>query len=265
MIIDVAIILPGFLLGFMGSAHCLGMCGGIGAALGAANTQRTITLSVGYNLGRVLSYTLLGTIVGAVAHGVSAPVLQSLPQGARWLRTLAGMMVIAMGFYVAGWWRGLMHLEKIGGYLWRRVQPLTKNLLPPKNASAAIALGGLWGLLPCGLVYSSLSWVALNANAAQGALWMAAFGVGTLPAMLAATHGGNYVRRWTQRPLLRCSAALTLIAAGIIAAALPWLHDHAQHDPSLHSHHHGASAHSHNHSVISAPSHSSLTHINAAL
>ncbi len=240
MTFDASILLPAFLLGFMGSTHCLGMCGGISAALGAANERRAFSLSLAYNLGRVLTYTLLGAIVGGMAQSLSQPLLQLLPQSVRWLRTFAGLMVIAMGFYVAGWWRGLAYLETIGGYVWRYVQPLTKNLLPPRRASAALLLGGLWGLLPCGLVYSSLTWAALNADAAHGALWMAAFGAGTLPAMLATTHGGNYLRNWKQRPALRNAAALILIAAGIVAAVMPW--QHALHGHTAQVHQHGAAS-----------------------
>lgn len=250
MNIDTSIILPAFLLGFMGSAHCLGMCGGISAALGAANGRNTFSLSVGYNLGRVVSYAVLGAIVGGATQGLSQPLLQLLPEGARWLRSFAGLMIIAMGFYVAGWWRGLARLESIGGYLWRFVQPLTKKLLPPRHIGAAMMLGGLWGLLPCGLVYSSLTWAALNADATQGALWMAAFGAGTLPAMLVTTHGGSYVKKWSRRPVLRNTAAIALIAAGIVAVVLPWLH--AQHAHSFHADHtvHTSHAeHSHHHST----------------
>lgn len=240
------LVLPAFLLGFMGSAHCLGMCGGISAALGAANARHAFSLSLGYNIGRVLSYTLLGALVGTLAQGLSQPLLQWLPQSARWLRTLAGLMVIAMGFYVAGWWRGLAQLERLGGYVWRRVQPLTTPLLPPKSIGAALLLGELWGFLPCGLVYSSLAWAALSADPIQGAMWMAAFGLGTLPAMLAVTHGGSYLQAWKQRPLLRNAAALALIAAGIVAAAMPWqhAHDHSHQSAPVPAHeHHDHSGH----------------------
>lgn len=250
MTMDASIILPALLLGFMGSAHCLGMCGGISAALGAANTQRTFAFSLSYNLGRVLSYTLLGALIGGMAQGLSQPLLHLLPQSARWLRSFAGLMVIAMGFYVAGWWRGLAQLEKIGAYLWRYVQPLTRPLLPPKSIGAALLLGELWGLLPCGLVYSSLTWSALSADAMRGAVWMAAFGIGTLPAMLATTHGGSYLRKWKQSPALRRTAAIVLIAAGIIAVIMPWQHSHAHtnntdnHTDNMeqmdHAHHHSA-------------------------
>ncbi len=226
-----SIILPAFLLGFMGSAHCLGMCGGISAALGAANAQRRFSLSLAYNIGRLLSYTLLGALVGTLAQGLSQPLLQWLPQGAKGLRSLAGLMVIAMGFYVAGWWRGLARLERLGGYLWRHIQPLTRPLLPPKSAGSALLLGELWGFLPCGLVYSSLTWAAINADAIEGALWMAAFGFGTLPAMLAVAHGGSYVQAWKRRPAIRNAAALALIAAGIIAAVMPWQHASHHHAP----------------------------------
>lgn len=236
MAIDTSIIFPAFLLGFMGSAHCIGMCGGISAALGAVHEGRHITLSIAYNIGRVLSYALLGAIVGTVAQELSQPLLQSLPEGARLLRTFSGVMVIAMGCYVAGWWSGLTQLEKIGSHLWRRVQPLTRPLLPPKNIGAALLLGGLWGLLPCGLVYSSLTWAALSADTGQGALWMAAFGLGTLPAMLATTHSGAYLRTVIRQPAMRRGAAILLIVAGVVAAAMPWLHSHT---PSAdHSHHH---------------------------
>jgi sulfite exporter TauE/SafE len=220
------------------------MCGGIGAALGAANERRRFSLSIGYNVGRVLSYTLLGALVGGLAQSLSQPLLQLLPQSARWLRTLAGLMIIAMGFYVAGWWRGLAQLEKMGAYVWRHVQPLTRSILPPKNMGAALLLGELWGFLPCGLVYSSLTWSALNADAIRGALWMAAFGIGTLPAMLATTYGGSYLRVWKQNPLFRRGAAILLIIAGVIASVMPWRHSHAiLHDHAiLHNH---ASLHDH--------------------
>lgn len=250
MIFDASVILPAFLLGFMGSAHCLGMCGGISAALGAANERQRISLSLGYNIGRILSYTLLGAVVGLLTQGLSQSLLQWLPQAARWLRTLAGLMVIAMGFYVAGWWRGLAQLERVGGYVWRYVQPLTQPLLPPKTVGAALLLGELWGFLPCGLVYSSLTWAALSADPWQGARWMAAFGAGTLPAMLAATHGGSYLRSWTQRPALRVAAALLLIAAGIVASVMPW--QHAQHhatDPSAPHEHMDHTGHMHGYST----------------
>lgn len=246
MMFDVSFVLPAFLLGFMGSTHCLGMCGGISAALGAAGARRSFSLSLAYNIGRVLSYALLGALLGALTQELSQPLLQWLPQSARWLRTLAGLMVIAMGFYVAGWWRGLAQLERVGGYVWRYVQPLTKSLLPPKNVGPALLLGGLWGFLPCGLVYSSLAWAALVADPLRGALWMAAFGAGTLPAMLATTHGSAYLRRWTQRPLLRNAAALILIAGGIVAAVIPW--QHASHDhthPAAPANHHDHTGHVH--------------------
>ncbi len=245
-----SIILPAFLLGLMGSAHCLGMCGGISAALGTANERHTVSLSLAYNVGRVLSYALLGALVGTLAQSLSQPLLQLLPQSSRWLRSLAGLMVIAMGFYVAGWWRGLAQLERIGGYVWRHIQPLTRPLLPPKSIGAALLLGELWGFLPCGLVYSSLTWAALSAEPSVGALWMTAFGLGTLPAMLATTHGSSYLTTWKQRPAVRNGAALALIIAGIVAAIMPWQHNHSlqpghsdqlhQSQPLDHNHDHHA-------------------------
>jgi uncharacterized protein len=231
MAIDGALLGGGFLLGLLGSTHCIGMCGGISATLGAAGGANNPTFSLAYNLGRVLCYTLLGLLVGGSVELFSAPLA---PQIGLSLRTLAGLLTIAMGLYVGGWWNGLTRLEAIGKYLWRYVQPLTRSLLPPRHVGSALALGALWGLLPCGLIYSSLSWAALNGSAFGGAQAMAAFGVGTLPAMLITTHGGSYIRGVTRRPWLRRGGAIALIFFGVSAALLPWwhsahpAHDHAQ-------------------------------------
>ncbi|HEY3698124.1 MAG TPA: sulfite exporter TauE/SafE family protein [Spongiibacteraceae bacterium] len=235
MTIDLALFGSALLLGFVGSTHCVGMCGGISATLGAAGGANNVKLSLSYNVGRVLCYTLLGAIVGGSVELLTIPVTPVLPQIGLWLRSLAGLLVIAMGLYVAGWWSGLTRLEAIGKHLWRHVQPLTRKLLPPRHAGSALLLGALWGLLPCGMVYSSLSWTAMNGTALGGAEWMAAFGIGTLPAMMVTTHGGSYIRDLTRRPRVRKLVAIALIIFGASAAVLPWLHGaHSEHE---HMHH----------------------------
>jgi sulfite exporter TauE/SafE len=219
----------------MSSSHCLGMCGGIGAALGASGTPRAWWFGIAYNVGRIGCYTLLGALAGGAVALLDTGSRAWLPQLGLWLRTLAGLLVIAMGLYISGWWFGLARLEALGDVVWRRVQPLTRTLLPPRNPGAALALGAAWGLLPCGLIYSSLGWAATAGSALRSAELMALFGVGTLPAMLAATLGGQRVRSCLQRPLLRRVAGLLLIALGIATIALPWQHSASAAD---HTHHH---------------------------
>ncbi|EKE86998.1 sulfite exporter TauE/SafE family protein [Idiomarina xiamenensis] len=164
------------LMGLAGAGHCMAMCGGISAAIGL---QQRPALLLCYNLGRITTYTLIGALVGAavlLAAQGSIAVLQGL-------RVLAALFLLALGLYFGGWWFGLNRLERLAQPLWRRIQPLAVRLRGQHGYLGSFAAGMVWGWLPCGLVYSALSWAALSGSAAGGALYMALFGLGTLPAM----------------------------------------------------------------------------------
>ena len=231
-------LLAGFLLGLFGSGHCLGMCGGIGAALGSATRRWPLTLT--YHVGRIGSYCALGALFGLLVASGAGALKPLLPLIGALLRTVAALLVIAMGLYVAGWWLGLTRLEAVGAKLWRHVAPLTRKLLPPPNPGAALLLGALWGLLPCGLIYSSLAWAAASGDGAEAALRMGAFGLGTLPAMAAVSFGGQQLQRRLQRPLLRKVAGVVLIGFGLFALIQVWGHLHGGHaaQPAHESMHH---------------------------
>ncbi len=100
--------------------------------------------------------------------------------------------------------RDLLSLERLGGRLWERLRPLAGRALTLPPALRFAALGLLWGFLPCGLVYSALALSAASGSALAGGATMLAFGLGTLPAMLAVTLAGTaFTRRfsslWTRR------------------------------------------------------------------
>jgi sulfite exporter TauE/SafE len=178
-----------FFIGLVGSGHCLGMCGGISSALSLSSrdqsgvmTTRTLLIPILYNIARLISYMLLGALVG----GFSATIadMASFNQSFVVLRIFAALLMIALGLYLGRWWFGLMVIERAGQVLWRTIAPLANRLLPLKSVWYALPLGFLWGWLPCGLVYSMLTWSAASGSAFAGAMTMAAFGLGTLPAML---------------------------------------------------------------------------------
>ncbi len=98
---------------------------------------------------------------------------------------MAGLFMVLLGLYLGGWWFGLTRLEKIGAGLWRRIEPFARRLLPVHSRSQALVLGLLWGWIPCGLVYSMLIWSVSAGSAVNGAALMLAFGLGTLPNLLA--------------------------------------------------------------------------------
>jgi sulfite exporter TauE/SafE len=130
------------------------------------------------------------------------------------LRSIAGALLILMGFYVARWWMLLTRLETAGQLVWRYIQPLTRTLIPIKTKPQALALGLLWGWLPCGLIYSTLAWVAANGEPALGALTMFCFGLGTLPGVLAAGIFAQQLNRLISHQYFRQFAGVLLIFYG---------------------------------------------------
>ena len=202
-------------IGLLGSAHCIGMCGGITSALSLSIKGRSTTavsgLMLTYHLGRIVSYGLAGLILGTLGWflGDANKTLQMV------LRYVASGMLIAMGFYITGWWKGLMKMEKAGSVLWKFIQPKASALLPVRNVPNAFALGSLWGWLPCGMVYSTLIWSASQGNPVQSSLLMVCFGLGTLPATFLT---GLFARQLTsviQSAITRNIAGLMMIAFGI--------------------------------------------------
>lgn len=223
-----------FLLGLSGAGHCLGMCGGIAAALNLGG-QRSPAITVAYHSGRIASYTLLGALLGFAAASVD---ITAWTIG---LRYLAGILLIGMGLYIANWWRGIAILERGGAKLWQPVQRLSSKWLPLRRWPQGLALGLCWGLMPCGLIYSSLAWAATAQSASTSALMMLLFGLGTLPAMLSTSFGAARVQALLRQRGLKVVIALLLIGSGIWTLYITALHSghdgHAGHDAPAHVHH----------------------------
>lgn len=200
-------------IGFFGSSHCVGMCGGISGALGLAvpGQKPAWPRLIGYSTGRVASYALMGLLVGMLGAYLATDIASGLAP----LRIVAGLMLIAMALYLADWWRGLVWLERGGAVLWRGLQPLSRKLLPVNSTPQAIALGALWGWLPCGLVYSALAFALAQGSGEQAALAMLAFGLGTVPAVLATGAAAARLRTLVQKPGVRLGMALLVFVFGI--------------------------------------------------
>jgi sulfite exporter TauE/SafE len=207
-------LLTAFLAGLLGGAHCIGMCGGIVAAMSFQSGQRQpFRYHVGYNLGRVASYAAAGTIAGLV--GSAAFLSERLLPLQTGLYGLAQVMLILLGLYLAGFSRAVLWLERAGGGLWRRLQPVFGRLLPVRNFPGAVAAGAVWGWLPCGLVYSVLVSALATGDAGWGGLLMLAFGLGTLPNLLAMGWAAERLRAWARHPSVRRVAGLSVALFGI--------------------------------------------------
>lgn len=211
--------LAAVMIGLLGSGHCLVMCGGIASALqmmmpNQSRWQR-LRLQLTLSAGRIFSYALLGALVGWLGYQAMMASSSGVAGLARQvLQLIAGVMLILMALYIAKLSSILTIFEKFGAKLWRYIQPLSKNLLPLNTLPKAFAYGWCWGYLPCGLVYSSLSWSLASGSWLDGALWMAAFGLGTLPALLVAGQAAATLQHWKNQPWVRYSAAVLLIIYG---------------------------------------------------
>lgn len=215
-----------FLLGLFSTIHCVGMCGGIIGALSLSlpveirnNKPRMLMFITTYNIGRILSYSFAGLVAGAIGTGVLASA--GFDQGHAVLRAVGVAMMVAIGLYLAGWLPQLAIVEKIGVPVWKKLEPVGRKLLPVASLPKAMAYGLIWGWLPCGLVYFVLLWALTAGNAMQGALTMLAFGIGTLPTLLATGFMTSWLTRFARSSTARQVVGLLIIAMAIGSLFLP--------------------------------------------
>lgn len=193
-----------FLLGVMTSLHCVAMCGGIGMAqsASAARGGRSIArANLLYNLGRVASYTLTGGLVGALG------TVLSLSDGMK-----AAVQIVAAVFMI------VMAFNLLGEFsLLRRLTPsLPKGLYArfSGKSSSSLALGLMNGLMPCGPLQAMQLYALSTGSAAQGALSMLLFSLGTVPLMLLVGLIAGRMRR-SAAGLLRMASALLVFVMGL--------------------------------------------------
>ncbi|AKH19276.1 sulfite exporter TauE/SafE family protein [Sedimenticola thiotaurini] len=209
-----------FIVGLLGGVHCIGMCGGIVSALtfGLPEAKRSSVLSqlpfqVAYNLGRLISYVIAGAIMGGL--GVLLAGMMPMQLAQQTLLILAGVFMVLLGLYLAGWWMVLNRVERLGGLLWRRLEPISRRLMPVQSPGRAFVIGMLWGWLPCGLVYTMLINAVSAGGALQGAGLMFAFALGTLPNLLAIGLLAGAAARLARSDTARKVAGITVMLFGI--------------------------------------------------
>ena len=211
-----------FLVGLLGGVHCVGMCGGIMSALtlgiqpansSSSNQSKLFPYLISYNLARILSYSIAGIIFGGVGAWITDLVLFN--QAQMFLKIIAGLFLMALGLYLANWWRGLSYVEQLGSNVWKFIEPVAKRFIPIKNIKQAFGAGILWGWLPCGLVYSVLIWSLSSGSAVKGGLLMLSFGLGTLPTLLAVGLFAVSIKRFMQLQIVRVLAGMLVLGFGL--------------------------------------------------
>lgn len=215
-------LISAFLVGLLGGGHCIGMCGGIVSAVSmhlpnqakdAPQQQPKIFFLIAYNAGRILSYTLAGVLAGLI--GASSFFMGHVLPIQHMLYLISSLMLILLGLYLAGFWHGITLIENVGRALWVKLQPYSKRHIPVQNLKQAFVLGGLWGWLPCGLVYSVLIAAIATGSALNGGLLMLAFGLGTLPTLLAMGMTAVKLKTTLQNVWVRRASGLLVLGFGL--------------------------------------------------
>ena len=221
------VVTSAFIAGLMGGAHCAAMCGGIVGIVsrphaGSEPIPRQWRYALAYNGGRIFSYAVAGFLAGALGQG--GLWLRGGPLAQQVMLFFAGVTLLLLALYVAGVTPVARGIEAAGAVVWRRVQPYSRWFLPADSVPRALGLGAIWGWLPCGMVYALLLTAMATADARQGALVMFAFGLGTLPNLMAISLLFGQVRKLSAlRPLRIASGAVIggLGMFGILKAMQP--------------------------------------------
>lgn len=214
---DVTLLVSAMLVGALGGTHCVAMCGGLVGAIAARDAAHRrgglaahAATQAFYHAGRVFTYALLGAAFGVAGTAARLAADLALVQRTIYVAADVFLLMLAASFVVRV--APVLALQRAGSAavapLLRRAQPW----LRVPGTPGRLAMGLVWGLMPCALVYSVLPLALLGGGAWQGALVMIAFGLGTLPNLLA---GGVLLARARSAV---SAVALRYVAAGIIAS-----------------------------------------------
>ncbi len=173
------------------------------------------------NLGRVAGYAIAGGIAGGVGQGIVDVARMEWLGPA--LRFVLGAVMVAIGWSLWSTRRVPLPGARPGIALWNRLRPLQRRLLPADRAWKRMGLGALWGWLPCGLSGTLLVAAWLQADARNGALTMAAFGMGTLPLMVPLAWTGARALQGRHAAATRRWGGAAIIGLGLLTMAAPWL------------------------------------------
>ena len=203
-------ILTAFTIGFLGSFHCIGMCGPIAIALPVPKSSNLsfFTGRVLYNIGRVVTYSFLGFLFGLVGGKIALA-------GAQQVVSIILGVVIIIAVLLPQRYKNIFVQHK---FVQKLAQPLKSNisiLFKKGTLSSLFLIGILNGFLPCGFVYIGLAGSIASGNAISGAAVMMLFGLGTVPAMFAATVFGKFINVGIRTKLRKAIPVFAILLAAV--------------------------------------------------
>lgn len=217
----------GFLMGLLGSVHCIGMCGPLVMALPISHKnsfQKIVALAL-YHIGKITSYTLLGILFGLFG---SQLLIFGLQQN---LSIVIGVTMLLYVLYV--FVLKPKHIQfGVFTRLYNAIAFALSRLFKRNTTSSFLWIGMLNGILPCGMIYLALTSAMATQHIFEGGLLMAFFGLGTVPALVMVALGGQFMgvtfRRKVQNllPVFLFGMGVLLILRGL-NLGIPYISPHA--------------------------------------
>lgn len=223
-----------FLIGLIGSAHCVGMCGPIALALPGSGQVRVrmITGRVLYNLGRVVTYAFLGALIGIAGHQIKLAGYQQV------LSITTGAIILLFAVLpskAGGQLLQLPGLNRIWGY-WQKI---TGRLFRMPGLKSMFLIGLLNGFLPCGLVYAALAGSLITGSIQGGFVYMTLFGLGTFPLMLVTSLLPGVIKHDTRQKLNRLIPIAAMVLGVLfilrgLSLGIPFISPDLSHHSMMH-------------------------------
>ncbi len=226
----ITLFITALIMGAVGTFHCIGMCGPLALALPVVtdnNISRFFSTLL-YNLGRVTTYAILGAVFGMAGSSIAFFGYQ------QWLSVILGILIIIFILLP----KKAFARQNPVMHVFEKIRASLGKLFIRKNYHSVYFIGLLNGLLPCGLVYLAIAGAVSTGSVVKSSLFMAAFGLGTLPVMWSIAFFGGFINLRVRQgikklyPYVMLAMAILLIIRGL-DLNIPYL------SPSVNSRHHG--------------------------
>lgn len=200
-----------FIIGIVGSFHCVGMCGPLALSLPLSNNSFAAKISGAliYNMGRVVTYAVFGLLFGLIGQTAAIFGFQ------QWLSVATGILILLLIIVPQKYKIQSSASSAITQGL-GKLRSSIGRLFSVKNNSALFVIGLLNGLLPCGLVYMALAGAITSGDMGNSILFMASFGLGTLPVMWMVSFFGNYMRVSLRQKIRRAYPYMMTVMACLL-------------------------------------------------
>ncbi len=204
----IQLIVAAFTIGIVGSFHCVGMCGPLAMSLPLQAQQGPKLIgAMLYNFGRIITYSLFGLLFGIIGQSVALFGFQ------QWLSVIAGCIILL--FVILPKYITKNNSTTVLRFF-EKIRTALGNLFFKKSQSSLFVIGLLNGLLPCGLVYMAIAGSIATGDVLYSILFMAFFGLGTLPVMLLVSYFGNFVGVTFRQKIIRAYPFMMILMACLL-------------------------------------------------